>query len=111
MGSAPLEKESIDIVFSIDVFEHIKDLYPSIDMLYNVMKEGAHLVISAPTENTFNDLARRSMGFVKPDTHYHNSSEIKDMLDPKFKLLKRKRLFGLPRSLSPAEVFLFVKKP
>lgn len=109
MVNMSMKKDDIGAVFAIDVFEHIKNLPPLIDNLYSVMKKGAMLVVSAPTENLFNDLARRSMGFIKPETHYHNSLNIKDALDSRFRILKIRRTFNLPRALSPAEIFLYTK--
>jgi ubiquinone/menaquinone biosynthesis C-methylase UbiE len=108
-AKAPVDRESVDIVFSIDVFEHIKDLIPSIEGLHAIIKKDGILVVSAPTENRFNDIARKLMGYTKPDTHYYTSREIEKMLGSRFRLLKRKRLFNLPRMLSPAEVFVFIK--
>jgi 2-polyprenyl-3-methyl-5-hydroxy-6-metoxy-1,4-benzoquinol methylase len=110
MAAACLPEKSIDVAFSIDVFEHIKDLSPTIKNMYRAMKDGGLIVVSAPTENAFNDIARRVMGFSKPDTHYHSSIQIKEMLEHDFRLIKRKRLFRLPRAISPAEVFLFMKR-
>lgn len=108
--NAPIQNESIDIVFAIDVFEHIESLSLMVDNLCAMMNNDAMLIVSAPTENLFNDIARMSAGFVKPETHYHSSSEIKSVLDSRFRMLKRKRTFNLPWSLSPAEVFLYAKR-
>ena len=44
----PIESETIDVAFSIQVFEHIEDLDHSIDELYRVLKKDGKLFFTVP---------------------------------------------------------------
>lgn len=104
-----LPDESIDVAFSMDALEHIRELEAAMDKLHAVLREGGQLVISAPTENRFNDVSRRSLGFEKPKSHYYGSREIARLAASRFRLLKRTTPFRMPWSLSVVEMYLLEK--
>lgn len=104
-----LGDNAIDIAFSLDALEHIKDLEAAFDKLNAAIREGGYLVFSAPTENLFNDISRRSLGFEKPKSHYYGSRDIARLAAKSFRLVKRITPFRMPWSLSVVEMYLFQK--
>lgn len=106
---APVPPGSADTVFMIDVLEHFQDAARAVETVHGLLREGGRFVLVAPTENRFNDWLRRAMGYRKPTSHYHTSAELERVVRRRFRLVRKVRQLGLPRFLSLAEIFLFVK--
>jgi 2-polyprenyl-3-methyl-5-hydroxy-6-metoxy-1,4-benzoquinol methylase len=60
----PLQDESVDTVFALDVLEHIFDSGPVIDECFRVLKPGGHLIATLPNEKSFSLAARQLVGRV-----------------------------------------------
>lgn len=57
-----------DIIFALDVFEHIEDVESVIDGLLDLSHADTRFIISGPTENIWYSLGRMVAGF---SGHYH----------------------------------------
>ena len=57
-----LNPKSFDLINALDVLEHVSDLPRTLSELLNLLKPGARLVVSGPTENTLYRMGRRFAG-------------------------------------------------
>lgn len=104
------ENDSIDIIFSTDVLEHIDDLPEMMSRFRKKLKSNGQLIISGPTENFVYKIGRFLAGFAgKGDYHHRNIDDIiQAALENDFKVKEIKFLpFKLPPYLF--KVILFVK--
>jgi SAM-dependent methyltransferase len=106
---APVKPGTVDTVFMIDVLEHFLDAGAAVAAVHALLRDGGRFVLVAPTENRFNDGLRRAMGYRKPTSHYHTSRELERVVSGRFRLKRKVRQLGLPRFLSLAEIFLYIK--
>ncbi len=78
---------SFDLIIALDVLEHVKDLHATLTMLMHLMKRGAQLVVSGPTENILYRLGRRLAGpEFSGDYHERGIAEIRAELAGRLKL-------------------------
>lgn len=79
----PLSSESIDLVYALEVFEHIEDLDKVISEIHRVCKKDAHLLFSGPTENFFYRVERFFAGF-KGGYHKTSLNRITEKIENRF---------------------------
>jgi len=115
----PLKEKSVDIIFALDVLEHIYNVDNALDEILRVLKEEGLLFISVPTEGKFLKLIRSIWNKInKVETNPHWNGLVKSELEF-FTLLKSKNLElllelkypinSLPKVFS-YDIFYLVKK-
>lgn len=89
-------KNYFDIVFAIDILEHIKDAKKALKEIKRVLKDKGVLILSGPTESIFQKLARFLVKGAKgpgAGVHYHNVYGLKKIIEENnFKKAKSKKL-------------------
>lgn len=63
-----LPSQRFDVIFALDVLEHLDDLDSDLKRILGFAGPGTALIVSGPTENLFYRLGRRLAGF---SGHYH----------------------------------------
>ncbi|MDN3205518.1 class I SAM-dependent methyltransferase [Algoriphagus sediminis] len=95
-----LMDNSFDIIFALDVLEHIEDLEPYIDEFHRLLSPNGIILISGPTENIFYKIGRKIAGSrFTGDYHVTNISIIKETFKKKMKI------FSLTKLLFPVVLF------
>jgi len=94
----PFEKEFFDVVFALDVLEHINDIEKSINEIRRVLKPEGVFIISGPTESWFYKFCRLLFRHkLEYDEHVHTIYGIeKKIKTDDFQLVNRKSLPGFP---------------
>lgn len=87
--SASQIKGKFDLVFCMDVLEHVRDLGPMSSTLKTLLKPDGRLIVSLPTENKWYALARKFSTGSKPGDHFWSASQVVSRLDEKFTLKER----------------------
>ncbi len=59
------EKSSLDLIFALDVLEHVENPSIAIDEILRILKEDGLLFISVPTESILLRIVRRIIGTIK----------------------------------------------
>jgi len=103
--SIPLPSESIDLIYALEVFEHIEDLDRVVSEIYRVCKKGGHLLFSGPTENFFYRVGRFFAGF-KGNYHKTSLNSITEKIENRFICVKQSKLF----KFIPMYLFRLYKK-
>ncbi len=91
-SSIPLPSESIDLIYALEVLEHIEDLDRVISEIHRVCKKNAYLLFSGPTENLFYKAGRAFAGF-KGDYHKTSLNSITEKIENRFICLRQSKLF------------------
>lgn len=104
-GRIPLKNDTIDLIFSLEVFEHINNLDETIDELYRICRPGGYLLFSLPTENCWYKLGRKLAGFTG-EYHRQTYLKVKEKVSRKFNFIKDDKLY----KFFPLYVFYLVKK-
>ena len=60
-----LEKNSLDLIFALDVLEHVENPSIAIDEILRILKEDGLLFISVPTESLLLRIVRTLIGTIK----------------------------------------------
>ena len=103
-----LESNSFNIIYALDVLEHIDNFEPYIKLFDRLLNHNGVIVISGPTENAFYKIGRRIAGKRFTGDYYGtNISEIKKKITSYFKVTLLKKLL-FPLGLF--EVFIAKKK-
>lgn len=72
------KEASFDIIYALDVLEHINDLEPYVTLFSKLLVPGGTVIISGPTENIFYKIGRKIAGKrFSGDYHVTNISAIK----------------------------------
>jgi 2-polyprenyl-3-methyl-5-hydroxy-6-metoxy-1,4-benzoquinol methylase len=58
-----IEGKKFDFILALDVLEHMEDIGPFIDKFRELANEGAHIIVSGPTENLLYKTGRLLAGF------------------------------------------------
>jgi len=94
----PFEKEFFNVVFVLDVLEHIEELEKTINEIKRVLKPEGFVILSGPTESWFYKFCRvlyRRM--LEHEEHVHTVYDIEKKFESKgFQLVKRESLPGFP---------------
>ena len=61
----PFDSNSFDLIFALDILEHVENPSIAIDEILRILKKDGLLFISVPTESVFLKLVRRLMGTVR----------------------------------------------
>jgi len=92
----PFSGKKFDILFALDILEHIPEALNALYELKRVLKEDGILIISVPVESKILVFVRRLVAIVKPiSTHPHWQGNIKSFqafcehLSPMFKIEKK----------------------
>ncbi len=93
----PFKSHSFDVLFALDVLEHIKDIDTVLAEIKRILKTGGLLVVSIPNENALYKLGRRIARFNAP-SHVSNADELIYRLNSNFNQVKK---IGIPTSLIP----------
>ena len=56
------KEASFDIIYALDVLEHINDLEPYVTLFSKLLVPGGTVIISGPTENIFYKIGRKIAG-------------------------------------------------
>ena len=88
-----LPDNSFDIIFCLDVLEHIPSVEQAIKELKRVLKPNGRFIISAPTENMWYVIARTILRMKKPIDHYWTAKQIKDIISKELKITKVKSIY------------------
>jgi 2-polyprenyl-3-methyl-5-hydroxy-6-metoxy-1,4-benzoquinol methylase len=85
-----LKDFSYDIIFALDVLEHVDNLERITEKLISLLKPQGEIVLSGPTESTFYKIGRKLAGF---SGHYHvrNVYNIEQVLTEKGMKKKKNR--------------------
>ncbi|TES95785.1 MAG: class I SAM-dependent methyltransferase [Promethearchaeota archaeon] len=59
------EKNSLDLIFALDILEHVESPSIAIDEILRILKEGGLLFISVPTESVLLRMVRKLIGTMK----------------------------------------------
>ena len=59
------EKNSLDLIFALDILEHVENPSIAIDEILRILKEDGLLFISVPTESILLKIVRTIMGTIK----------------------------------------------
>ncbi len=59
------EKNSLDLIFALDILEHVENPSIAIDEILRILKEDGLLFISVPTESVLLRIVRKFMGTIK----------------------------------------------
>lgn len=98
---------SFDLVYAVDVLEHIKDVDLAIKEIKRVLKEKGKLIISGPTETTFYRLCRlliKQKWILKE--HYYNVNDLnKKIIDHNFYVYKKINIPKYPFDLEKIIVY------
>lgn len=112
----PFNGNEFDVVFALDILEHIRDLKKAIMEIKRVLKNDGVLIVSAPSENLFYKICRflekgtTSSKEADSSEHYHNCSSIRKEAKKYIKLEKEKLLpFPAPFNLFNLMKFRNVK--
>jgi 2-polyprenyl-3-methyl-5-hydroxy-6-metoxy-1,4-benzoquinol methylase len=82
-----LRTASFDLILALDVLEHVKDLSEALAQLLRLLKPGAQLIISGPTESVLYRLGRKLAGpEYSGEYHERGVAEIREMLASRAKL-------------------------
>ncbi|WP_295831722.1 class I SAM-dependent methyltransferase [uncultured Winogradskyella sp.] len=74
------KEASFDIIYALDVLEHIDDLEPYVTLFSELLVPGGTVIISGPTENIFYKIGRKIAGKrFSGDYHVTNISFIKNV--------------------------------
>lgn len=104
-GKIPLPPDTINLVFALEVFEHIEDLHRYIDDIYRICKKNAYLLFSIPTENYIYKTGRFFSGF-KGDYHKTSIDKIINAIEKRFVKVKFLKLYPI----IPIYIFGIFKK-
>jgi len=113
------EKSSLDLIFALDILEHVENPSIAIDEILRILKEDGLLFISVPTESVLLKLVRRLIGTIKNiqvNPHWLGmvSSEkefFKILQQKNIKIiLKRKYPFQFLPRLFSYDLFYLIKK-
>lgn len=84
---------SFDLIFALDVFEHIEDTGKYIEKLKEISDNNTMVIISGPTENILYKIGRKLARF-SGDYHVTNIYDVeREFLDRGFKKTKLKKLY------------------
>ena len=114
------EKNSLDLIFALDILEHVESPSIAIDEILRILKEGGFLFISVPTESVLLRMVRKLIGTMKNievNPHWlggvRSEKEFFNILQKKNIniIFKRRYPFQyLPRLFS-YDIFYLVQKP
>ena len=113
------ESSSLDLIFALDILEHVENPSIAIDEILRILKENGLLFISVPTESVLLKLVRRLIGTIKNiqvNPHWLGmvSSEkefFKILQQKNIKIiLKRKYPFQFLPRLFSYDLFYLIKK-
>ena len=68
------EDQSFDLIFALDILEHIPDPESALDEIIRLLKKGGYLFISVPTEVKILDLIRKiysKIEFIETNPHWN----------------------------------------
>lgn len=88
---AKFQNESFDFIAALDVFEHISDLDPYIEIFRKILKKNGEIIVTGPTENFIYKLGRKIAGR-EYSGKYHETSIVQ--VRRKFEMLSEVRLIG-----------------
>jgi len=54
----PFENNYFDVIFVLDILEHVKEIDKAIEEIKRVLKTNGHVILSGPTETWFYKLCR-----------------------------------------------------
>lgn len=88
-----LPQKSYDVIFALDVLEHIENLQDYIDCFKGLLAEDGVIIISGPTENILYKIGRKIAGQrFTGDYHVTNISKIKNEFKQKLEVKTIKKL-------------------
>jgi dolichol-phosphate mannosyltransferase len=97
----PYRSDSFEVVFCLDVLEHIKDLEAAVLEIHRVMKDGGQLVVSLPEESFIYKFGRLLLkGQWSQETgpasspHFWNAEEVFDRLRKRFVLSRSSAIYA-----------------
>lgn len=92
-----LPEASFDLIFALDVLEHIENLPDYIELFKKLLTPGGMVIVSGPTENVLYKIGRKLAGNrFTGDYHVTNISKIKSEFSPYLKVNTiRKLIFPL----------------
>lgn len=91
-----LEAERYEVIFALDVLEHITDIEKVLDQLCRSLRPSGIMILSGPTENFLYRIGRKISGF---EGHYHTTNiyDIERIVSLKLNSLASKKVpWGLP---------------
>lgn len=85
----PYEDKSFDVVVSVSVLEHLKDLDRAVGEIRRVMKKGGIGILSFPVKNKITDMFYRFAGYCASDIHPSGHREIEYAVGRQLRVVKR----------------------
>lgn len=103
-----IQDNSLDVIVSLEVLEHVDDLMSTVQLLYRSLKPGGRLVVSGPSENKFYGILRKIAGFTG-EYHHRNIYDIVDQICKQGFKVNRKKTIPLLAPLDVFAIYEFVK--
>jgi len=94
----PFENNYFDVIFVLDILEHVKEIDKAIEEIKRVLKTNGHVILSGPTETWFYKLCRLFYRRkIVHEEHVLIVYEIEKKFQEKgFQLMNQKSLPGFP---------------
>jgi len=115
----PFDSNSFDLIFALDILEHVENPSIAIDEILRILKEDGFLFISVPTESILLTIIRRMIGTIKNiQVNPHWLGKVKSEKEF-FKILhekntniifKRRYPFGMLPRLFSYDIFYLIQK-
>jgi 2-polyprenyl-3-methyl-5-hydroxy-6-metoxy-1,4-benzoquinol methylase len=91
-----IEENKFDSIAALDVFEHINDLEPYIEVFKKILKPGGFIIASGPTENWLYKMGRKIAGKdYSGDYHETNIIDVRTSLEKIAEVKKLKIIYPL----------------
>ncbi len=92
-----LPDDSLDLIFAVEVMEHLDDPESYTHLFARKLKIGGKLIMSGPMESTLYKFGRTLVGYNKyHDYHKHNASELRQIISQNGFSLERTLRFPSP---------------
>ena len=116
----PFDSNSFDLIFALDILEHVENPSIAIDEILRILKEDGLLFISVPTESILLQIVRGLIGTIKniqANPHWlgmvRSEKEFLDILQGKNIniIFKRRYPFNLLPRVFSYDMFYLIQKP
>ncbi len=107
--SAIPTNQKFDVIFALDVLEHIQDLDNYIHTFMQILNKNGRVIVSGPTENWFYKLGRKMAGArFTGDYHTSNIKTIKSSFSKRMDIISSQKI---PWGITLFEIFAAQKRP
>lgn len=97
-SQAEFEQETFDLVVAFSILEHIEDLFPIVNQVYHILKQGGHFLVGMPRVDYLMEKAFKLIGY--NNINDHHISTYKQCLAACSDLMKLQKITWIP-SMAP----------